>query len=40
VSYYRKEAAAWPESEPLMKVMVARLEKKTPANQDVEKKSE
>lgn len=26
--YYRKEAAAWPESEPLMKVMVARLEKK------------
>lgn len=28
IGYYRKEAAAWPESEPLMKVMVARLEKK------------
>lgn len=28
VSYYRKEAAAWPESEALMKVMVARLEKR------------
>ncbi len=39
MSYYRKEAAAWPESEPLMKVMVARLEKKAPTNQEAEVKT-